>query len=369
MQVIRRLGALAFATILTLSIATTVPASAAPPTAPQAGAVFTLSNDPAGNTVEVFGRAVDGMLSPAGSVATGGLGSGDGLGSQGSLVLSDDGRWLVAVNAGSDEVSVFAVSGTGIRLTDVESSGGDRPISVTIHGGLVYVLNDGSDTLSGLRVNRAGNLKPLTRSTIGLSASGIDPAQVEFTPSGTLVVVTEKNTNVIDVYRVHANGRLSGPSVQASEGETPFGFAFDPAGRLIVSEAFGGAPDASAMSSYAVAPDGVLSTISASVPTGQTAACWVVVTADGRFTYTTNTGSNSVSGYSIGSDGTLTLLAGDAFPAGTGPIDMAIAGRFLYALNAGSDDISAYSIGDDGSLSTIAGASGLPPASVGLAAR
>jgi 6-phosphogluconolactonase (cycloisomerase 2 family) len=372
MQVIRRLGALAFATILTLSIATTVPASAAPPTAPQAGAVFTLSNDPAGNTVEVFGRAVDGMLSPAGSVATGGLGSGDGLGSQGSLVLSDDGRWLVAVNAGSDEVSVFAVSGTGIRLTDVESSGGDRPISVTIHGGLVYVLNDGSDTLSGLRVNRAGNLKPLTRSTIGLSASGIDPAQVEFTPSGTLVVVTEKNTNVIDVYRVHANGRLSGPSVQASEGETPFGFAFDPSGRLIVSEAFGGAPDASAMSSYSLSGDGTVTPITASAKTTETAACWVVVTKNGRYTYTTNTGSNSITGYRVAGDGSLTLLDADGKTASTGatPIDMALtqSSRILYALAGGVPEINGFVVNGDGSLEPIGSAGGLPAGTVGLAA-
>lgn len=361
----RRLGALALATMLLLSTASTVPASAATP----AGAVFTLSNDPAGNTVEVFDRAADGTLSPSGSVSTGGLGSGDGLGSQGALVLSDDGRWLLAVNAGSDEVSVFAVSGKGLRLTDVESSGGDRPISVTVHGGLVYVLNDGSDALSGLRLNAVGNLKPLTRSTIGLSGTGIDPAQVEFTPAGSQVVVTEKNTNVIDVYQVHANGRLSGPNVQPSEGETPFGFAFDPSGRLIVSEAFGGASGASALSSYAVGSDGTLATISASVPDGQAAACWVVVTPDGRFTYTTNTGSNNVSGYEIGSDGSLTLLAGDPFPTGAGPIDMGIAGSFLYTLNAGSHDVSAFTIGADGSLSAIAGASGLPAAAVGLAVR
>jgi 6-phosphogluconolactonase (cycloisomerase 2 family) len=361
---IRRVGILAFATMLFLSLVSTVPATAAAP----AGAVFTLSNDPAGNTVEVFDRAADGTLSHAGSVATGGLGSGDGLGSQGAVVLSDDGRWLLAVNAGSDEVSLFAVSATGIRLADVERSGGDRPISVTIHGGLVYVLNDGSDALSGLVINRDGDLKPLTRSTIGLSGAGIDPAQVEFTPSGSQVVVTEKNTNQIDVYRVHANGRLSGPNVQASEGETPFGFAFDPSGRLIVSEAFGGAPGASAVSSYAVVADGTLQTISASVPDGQAAACWTVVTPDGRFAYVTNTGSDNVSGYAVGSDGALSLLGTGPFPAGDAPSDAGIAdGAFLYTRNGNSADISAFVIAADGSLGAIAGASGLPATSVGLA--
>jgi 6-phosphogluconolactonase (cycloisomerase 2 family) len=136
-----------------------------------------------------------------------------------------------------------------------------------------------------------------------------------------------------------------------------------------VSEAFGGAPGASAVSSYAVGRNGALKTISASVPDGQAAACWIAVTPDGAYAYTTNTGSDNISGYSIGANGSLTLFPGDPFPAGDEPIDMAIAdGHFLYALNAGSDDVSAYTIGADGTLTAIAGAAGLPAASVGLAA-
>jgi 6-phosphogluconolactonase (cycloisomerase 2 family) len=329
--------------------------------------VFTLSNDAGGNAVVVFDRAADGTLTPAGSVATGGLGSGAGLGSQGSLVLSDDGRVLLAVNAGSDELSAFAVSGSGIALTDVANTGGDLPISVTIHGNLIYVLNAGSDELTGLRISGRGELTRLKRSAVGLSSAGVGPAQVEFTPNGRQVVVTEKNTNLIDLFRVRANGRLSGPSTVASEGATPFGFAFDPKGRLVVSEAFGGAPDASAMSSYRVG-NKTLTTISASVPTGQTAACWVVVTPDGRFAYTTNTGSASVSGYDIASDGALSLFASVAGATNAGPIDMGLAGGdFLYTLDSGAGTISAFGIGSDGSLSAIAGASGLPASAVGLA--
>jgi 6-phosphogluconolactonase (cycloisomerase 2 family) len=333
------------------------------------GGVFTLSNDASGNAVLAFRRAADGTLVSVGETPTGGLGSGDGLGSQGALVLSTDGRWLVAVNAGSDSLSVFKVKGTRLRLTDTESSGGDRPISVTIHRGLIYALNDGSDTLSGLRLSSRGALRPIVNSTVGLSGSDIAPAQAQFTPDGRSVVVTEKNTNLIDVFAVRPDGRLGSPLVQESEGETPFGFAFDRAGRLIVSEAFGGAAGASAMSSYSVGADGSLSTISSSVPDGQSAACWVVVTPDGRFTYTTNTGSNTISGYAIGSDGSLTLLPGAPFSTGTEPIDASIAAGFLYALNAGTDDISAFALGDDGSLTPIAGATGLPAASVGLASR
>jgi 6-phosphogluconolactonase (cycloisomerase 2 family) len=300
-------------------------------------------------------------------VPTGGLGSGDGLGSQGAVALSDDGRVLLAVNAGSDSVSSFQRAKGTIRLTGVSPTG-DRPVSVTIHGTLVYTLNDGADTLSGFRLAKRGDLKPISGSTIGLSGTGIDPAQAEFTPDGRFVVVTEKNTNQIDVYEVRPDGRLSAPVVQPSEGETPFGFAFDPSGRLIDSEAFGGAAGASAVSSYAVGGDGVLTTISPSVPDGQGAACWVAVTPDGRFAYTANTGSNTVSGYAIGSDGSLTLLGGGAFPAGMAPADVAVAGGFLYARNGGSHDVSAFAVGGDGALTPVQTVSGLPIAAAGLVA-
>jgi 6-phosphogluconolactonase len=362
-QRIARTLSIALAPLLVLLMLGAVPAAAQGST----GAVFTLSNDASGNAVVVFDRAADGTLALAGSVATGGLGSGAGLGSQGSLVLSGDGRFLLAVNAGSDELSAFTVSGGGIALTDVANTGGDLPISVTIHGSLIYVLNGGSDELTGLKISGRGELTRLKRSAIGLSSAGVGPAQVEFTPNGRQVVVTEKNTNLIDLYRVHADGRLSGPRAVASEGATPFGFAFDPEGRLVVSEAFGGAVNASAMSSYRVGHK-TLTTISASVPTGQTAACWVVVTPDGRFAYTTNTGSASVSGYDIGSDGALSLFASVAGATNPGPIDMGLAGGdFLYTLDSGAATISAFAIATDGSLSPIAGAAALPATAVGLA--
>lgn len=360
-----------FIRILALALGSLLIALPLVPAAAQAGegAVFTLSNDPAGNAVVAFHRAADGTLSAAGSVPTGGNGSGDGLGSQGALVLSDDGGWLVAVNAGSNDVSVLSVGAAGLEVTDVESSGGTRPISVTIHGSLIYVLNDGSDNISGLRLGTDGSLTPVEGSTKPLSGTGIDPAQIEFTNDGSKLVVTEKNTNLIDLYKVRGNGSLGGRPPQPSEGETPFGFAFDPAGHLIVSEAFGGAPGASAVSSYSVGRNGALTTVSASVPDGQAAACWIAVTPDGAYAYTTNTGSDNISGYSIGADGSLTLFPGDPFPAGDGPIDMAIAeGHYLYALNGGTHDISAYTINADGTLSSFAGIGGLPPASVGLAA-
>jgi 6-phosphogluconolactonase len=336
------------------------------------GAVYTLTNDPAGNEVKVFERAGDGSLSAAGEFATGGTGTGTGLGNQGAVAL--DGRLLFAVNPGSDSISSFRVRGGGLELLDADPSGGDQPISLTVDDGLLYVLNEGAaGNITGYTISKHGALSPLAGSTRPLSGVGVDPAQVSFDPSGGTLVVTEKNTNLIDTYAVDPDtGLASGPNPQASAGATPFGFAFDPRGHLIVSEAFGGATDASAVSSYAV-EDGIIDPISPSVATTETAACWIVVTKNGRFAYTTNTGSASISGYRVGHDGALTLLDADGVtgPTGPAPIDMALtnSSRLLYSLNSGDGTISGFRVGADGALTPIGGASGVPTVASGLAAR
>ena len=204
-------------------------------------------------------------------------------------------------------------------------------------------------TSAGHTISRDGTLSPLAGSTRPLSGAGVDPAQVSFDPRGETLVVTEKDTNLIDTYEVDGDtGLASGPNPQASAGATPFGFAFDRRGHLIVSEAFGGAADQSAVSSYEV-DDGLIDPISPSVATTETAACWIVVTKNGRFAYTTNTGSGSISGYRVGHDGSLTLLDADGQTGltGPGPIDMALTrnSRFLYSLNSGDGTISGFRVG------------------------
>ena len=343
------------------------------------GVVYTLTNSASGNEVVVFDRAADGTLTPAGSYATDGLGTGSGLGSQGALVLSENNRWLFAVNAGSDEISVFLVRPDSLILVDKVASGGDQPISLTVHGRLLYVLNAGGPgNITGFSIDRVGNLSPLSGSTRSLSNGGAGaapgPAQISFSPDGDLLVVTEKATNLIDTYTVDEDGLANGPTTHASSGATPFGFAFSRRGFLIVSEAFGGATNQSALSSYEVDED-EFQVISPSLGTNQTAACWVVVTRNGRYAYTTNTGSGSVTGYRVGQDGSLSLLDADGRTGVTGegstPIDAALSGnsRYLYVLNAGTHDIAAFHVQANGSLVAIDGAGGLPAGAVGLAAR
>ena len=200
-----------------------------------------------------------------------------------------------------------------------------------------------------------------------------DPAEVSFSRDGALLVVTEKATNLIDVYVVGTDGVAGPPISNPSAGTTPFGFAFDQRNHLIVSEAFGGAPNASAVSSYAANLSGTLSVISESVPDLQTAACWIVITNSGRYVYTTNTGSGSVSSYTLDSSGTLTLLNSVAANIGamSAPIDMALnnGSRYLFVHAAGLQTVEAFRVEADGSLTAIGSVGGLPFGAQGIAAR
>jgi 6-phosphogluconolactonase len=361
--------------IRTLAIATALAlvAFAAPAMASaSSGTVYTSTNSATANAVHAFSRAPDGSLTPGGSFATGGAGTGAGLGSQGAVVLDDNAARLFAVNAGSDSISAFRVTDSGLTLRDLEPSNGDRPIGLTVHGDLLYVLNAGSDQISGFRIRRGGDLEPLAGSTRSLSTTASDPAQVEFSPFGDLLAVTEKATNRIDTFRIGGDGRPGQLRSQPSAGQTPFGFAFDRRGNLIVSEAFGGAPNASALSSYGVAPDGTVAPISPVVPTGQTAACWVVVTRNGHFAYTTNTGSGNISSYRVDRDGSIALHESIAADTGGGsaPTDLALdSGRHMFVLNSGSGTVGAYRVRGDGRLLPVDVVGGLPAGSTGLAAR
>ena len=344
-----------------------------------AGAAFVMTNanDPVrGNEVVMYHRSADGTLTVVSRFPTGGQGLGAGLGSQGAVTLSDNGRWLFVVNAGSNELSVFSVRPNALILTDKVASGGIRPISVTVRKGLVYVLNAGDPgNIAGFVLRSDGTLSPLGNSIRPLSNQGVDaapaPAQVSFSPNGKQLVVTERASKLILTYDVKANGRTTGPMTNDSAGITPFGFAFARNATLVVSEAFGGAVDGSAASSYQLQRDGALSVVSASVPTGQTAACWVVVSKDGKYAYTTNTGSASLSLYRVEANGSLTLLNGRAGETGvgTGPTDAGAThnGQLLYALSPRSQTVIGFRIQADGSLQSVGSFGGLPLNSAGIA--
>ncbi len=342
------------------------------------GAVYTMTNAAGPNSVVVYSRMADGTLQSAGTVPTGGRGTGAELGSQSAVTLDNSGRRLFVVNAGSDDISVFTVEPDGLELTGTFSSGGRRPISVTVNDRTVYVLNAGTpNNITGFRLDQGSQLTPIPGSTRSLSAPATGPAQVEFSPDGELLVVTEKATNLIDVFPVEDG--VPGKAVFThSHGATPFGFEFGKRNQLFVSEAFGGAPNISAVSSYVADDDGRLTLVTGSAPTHQTAACWVAVSKGDQFAYDTNTGSSSITGFRIGANGELTILTangrtGETRP-GTGPIDASFSGdgRFLYVLASRGTSthasVSGFRVGSDGSLSPITDVA-TPNTANGLAAR
>ena len=349
-----------------------------------AGAVYVLTNQ-ASNTVAAFRRNAKGILTPAGEFPTGGAGNPtpqppdpttDPLASQGALVISHGNRFLITVNAGSNQISVLKIKKNELQLVDIVDSGGVRPISLALHDDLLYVLNEGgTPNIAGFDFDEDGTLTPLpgsTRPLIGGVAA--DPAQIGFSHDGELLVVTEKSGNRINTYTINDDGLPSPPMDNASNGMTPFGFAFNNADTLVVSEAFGGAANQSAASSYSASDDGTLNVISGSVPNSQTASCWVVITNNGKFAFVSNTASGTISSYRINAeDGSLTLLNPVAANTGIGsaPIDMTLSNnsRILFVLLAGTQSVASFRIWRNGNLTPVDTAGGLPLGAQGIAAK
>src|SRR6516164_1739685 len=336
-------------------------------------AVYVQTNDATGNDVIAFSRAEDGALAPLGRYSTGGRGTGSPhLASAGSVVLSDDGRWLLVVNAGSDELSLFAVQPDGLRLADRAGSGGSRPTSVAVSGALVYVLNNGTPNISGCHLTD-GKLTALAGSARPLSGADADPAQISFTPGGGALIATERGTNSISSYALDQRGYAQGPATIKSSGQTPYGFGLTKDGSLIVSEAFGGAIGAAAASSYAVSGTGELTMMSGSVGDTRSEVCWVALTKDDRFAYVTNFGDRTVSCYEITPDGSLKLhdpVAGSAGQDGKGLRDEAISGdgRYLYAIDPDAQKLFGWAVGQGGDLTPAGEFGGVPGTVAGLAA-
>ena len=317
-----------------------------------AGAVYTMTNSPGGNAIEAYARASDGSLTPAGTFPTGG--DGGALGSGHSIVVSRDGRVVVNVNAGSNSISAFAATPQGLHLIGTASSGGTDPNSVTMAGdGLVYVLNAGSKTIAGLRLG-PGGLRPVPGSAQSLNAEATVPRQIQFSNDGQVLVVDEGGSSTIDTFVVSPDG-TAGPAITTSSaGGGPFGFDFDRAGHLLVSDA-GLSTGRSGATSYDVAGDGIVTANGAAVPIDQAAACWLA--AAGRFAYTANAGSGNIGRYAVAADGTLTALGSTPIendPTSSPHEEGVSAGQnYLYVLAQGLSQIVGYRVGADGSLTQV----------------
>jgi 6-phosphogluconolactonase len=345
-------------------------ASASAATVPDGGGahgwVYTSTNSAAGNQVEVFARNRHGTLSLAGTYNTGGTGTAANYG-QGAVTLSPDRRTLLVVDAGSNQVSDFAVLPNGVlRLRNVVASGGASPTSVAIRGGLAEVLNSGGTAnVAGFFATPAG-LVAIPGGSQPLSAGASTPEDIAISPGDRNVVVTEKGSDTIDTFAVGFAGTL-GPAVTSpSDSALSFAEVFTPSGQLLVAD--DGANDTSAVSPYRIAPNGVLNATQAAVPDGQTAACWITRGRNGDV-FVDNAGSGTVSSYQVSFTGQVTFVGNTSAGTEVKPLDNAVSsdGQNLYLVNGITSELVEFSIGPDAQLTAI-GTQALPAGSEGVAA-
>jgi 6-phosphogluconolactonase len=355
-----------------LAMGAILPARSQAQTSTAAGAVFVMTNAADKNEIIAYARAADGSLQEGHSFRTDGRGSGgvtDPLGSQGSLILTQDHSFLLAVNAGSGDISVFRVHGSSLSLVHKVPCGGSEPVAVAQQGSLVYVLNaGGASSVVGFKLELDGELNPIPDSLAYLSTGNSGAASLAFSPDGQFLLVTEKLTNKIDAFHVQIDGTLGPIAVNTSAGPGAFSVTFAPNGAaLVVETGPAGGTNASAISSYMVQANGSLVPVSTSVPTLGAATCWHAVTPNGQFVYTSNAGSATVSGFTIGTTGALTPVAGTLVgtnPASSTNLDLAISsdGKFVYTLDSGTGTVSIFGINQDGTLIDLGEAGGLSAA-------
>jgi 6-phosphogluconolactonase len=333
------------------------------------GYVYTMSNDAGTNSVLIYKQEANGRLKYKATVNSGGAGNGMGLGSQGALALDKIHRQLYAVNPGGNSVSAFKVSQNGmLTLSQTIAVEGSTPVSLTVHHSLLYVVNNGGN-ICGFKISANGMLTKIDGSMQSLSAPTAGPAEILFKPDGSLLVVTEKMTNQIAIFKVNNNGVAQAGEFHPAQAETPFGFVFAGRDKLVITNAFGGAPDASTVTSFDVNGNGSIDLVS-NIPDHEAAACWVVLTKDQDYAFVTNTGSNSISSLKVNNNGSLELLDSVAASTGASPLDIALSGngKFTYTVNGMAHSIGQYRILHNGRLQSLGDLPGLPMAAAGMVA-
>ncbi len=332
------------------------------------GFVYVQTNDAEHNEVVVFARGSSGELERLGSHLTGGKGSGaPHLPSQSSVVL--DGDRLFVTNAGSDDITVFAVQGNKVVVLDRAASGGSTPRSIAVHADRVCVLNTGGEpNVVGfaLEGDRLVALEGSARD------AGSDPAQVAFSPDGRTLLVTDR-ADKIHAFAVDGDGRLQDKVTHESSGATPYGFDLRADGVLVVTEAAGAQVGKASASSYKLGEPAQLAPVSGAVGSTRSEVCWAVISKDGQTVFVTNFGDGTISTYAIGDDGSIELreaVAATTVEGTPGIRDEALTsdGEYLYALHADTGRVFGWRVGAGGELAPVGSANGLPLTAAGLAA-
>ncbi len=343
--------------ILSTGAGYAAPAFANHHTSAVVGHAYVNDNTAGVNTVAGFDRHADGALTPipGSPFSIGGAGLGTkGLASQGAIQLSSDGRFLLAVDAASNQISVsrLGFGGVPFPVGPPVSSGGSEPVSIAVSGDLVYVANAGASetNITGFRLTPYGALYPIPGSTVTLPAAS-GPDDVLFDPRGHKLVVDLDNTSSIASFHVDHAGLLEAApgSPIAAQGPGPFGAEFRPTNpsQLFVSNAHGPALEGT-VSAFLVARTGQLAPIAA-LPFEdlQTAPCWVEISHDGKFLFTVNTGSGTISRFAINPDGSLVLLGSTSFGSGgAGAVDARLSpdGKTLLVDGSKADVVASFAV-------------------------
>jgi 6-phosphogluconolactonase len=338
--------------------------------------VYVDDNTTGVNTIAAFDRHADGSLTaePGSPFIAGGQGTGSGLASQGAIQFSANRRFVIAVDAGSSDISVLRIERDGaLRLVPngVVPSGGAMPVSVAVHGDVIYVANAGPEdaNYSGFRLSEWGVLRPIPGATIALP-SDAQPGDVLFNADGTRLVGTRVGTSQIDSFTIDYAGRaVAAPgSPFPAQGLGPFGSEFRPTDpdQLFVSNAHNVGAGTGTISAFNDGAHGTLTPIGSS-PFGdlQTAPCWVEISPDGRFLFTVNTASGTISRYAIWGDGSLALLGSTPIrgAGGVGSVDARLSpdGRWLFVDESAAQAVGAFAV-SGGSLTELPGSPTALPA-------
>jgi 6-phosphogluconolactonase (cycloisomerase 2 family) len=292
----------------------------------------------------------------------------------------------MAVNSRSNDVSVFAVTSNGLRLVDRTPSGGNFPVSIAHHDNLVYVLNEGESpdesfggipNMTGFHLDQAGKMHKIPDSTRITGSPDSAPSEIAFSPDGEILIVTEMTTNLIGVYHMRANGRTGELVRLPANNPTPLAVSFGRHGLVAITEGNDighriGLLNGASLSTYRITDDDNLEPVSKAVTVNKTGTCWVRFSPDGRFAFTGDTGSGTVSTFGVARNGEITLLgAADTGGLASVPIDLDVTpdGKFLYVLASFPGEVKGFRIQEDGSLMPIGGAGGMPFTIQGIVAR
>jgi hypothetical protein len=346
-------GSVLAATIGLLGAGTAASASTS---SPVVGYTYIDGNTATANTIDGFARHADGSVTPlpGSPFAAGGAGTGTGLASQGAIQATADGRYLLAVDAGSSQISVLRVTAGGVPVLAGRpvSSGGVKPVSIAIsRTDLVYAANSGAggSGYSGFRLGSGGRLTAIPGSTVTVpDAAGV--GDVFFNAPGDHLIGTRTGTSQIDSFVVLPGGHLAAAqgSPFTGQGLGQLGAEFSPTdpSQLFVSNAHNGA-GLGTVSAYRDGFFGHLFPIGSSpYADGQTAPCWVEISHDGRYLFTVNTGSGNISSYSISPGGSLTLIGSTPISGGGADIDARLSpdGKTLSVDGSGNHILSVFAV-------------------------